>query len=131
MWSGLGLCGLLVTSMCRALAFSCGWEVFTMAHGRLALQSLLESLLGTDKVYFQPPNNIEMAYPCIVYSRDAADTRFADNNPYHNTTRYQITVIDRDPDSEVVEKIAALPMASYQRFFVAENLNHDVYTVYF
>ena len=36
----------------------------------------------TDNVYFQPPTNIKLEYPCIVYKRDFADTEFADDNPY-------------------------------------------------
>jgi len=98
---------------------------------RLQLQSLLESLLGSSNVYFQPPANVQMKYPCIVYSRDKADTKFANNNPYRHTKRYQVTVIDRDPDSGIPDKIAALPMSAFNRFFTADNLNHDVYTLFF
>jgi hypothetical protein len=98
---------------------------------RLQLQSLLESILGTRNVYFQPPPNVQMQYPCIVYSRDAADTKFAGNKPYNRIQRYQVTVIDRDPDSGIPDKIAVLPLCTFNRFFVAENLNHDVYTLFF
>lgn len=98
---------------------------------RLQLQTLLEGLLGSRNVYFQPPANVQMQYPCIVYSRDAADTKFADNNPYRYTKRYQVTVIDRDPDSGIHDKIAALPMCAHNRFFTADNLNHDVFTLFF
>ena len=98
---------------------------------RLQLQQLLEEALGSPNVYFQPPANIEMAYPAIVYHRDQARTSFAGNSPYRYTQRYQVTVIDRDPDNEVIKKIAALPMSTFNRFFTAENLNHDVFNLYF
>lgn len=98
---------------------------------RLELQTLLESLLGTRNVYFQPPANVQMKYPCIVYSRDASDTKFADNNPYHHTKRYQVTVIDQNPDSIIPDKIANLPMCTHNRFFTADNLNHVVFTLFF
>jgi len=98
---------------------------------RLQLQSLLESLLGSSNVYFQPPASMQMKYPCIVYSRDNADTKFANNNPYRYTKRYQVTVIDRDPDSGTPDKIAVLPMCTFNRFFTADNLNHDVFTLFF
>ena len=98
---------------------------------RLKLQTLLEELLGSDQVYFQPPTNVQMKYPCIVYKRDRADTKFADDNPYHHTQRYQVIVIDRNPDSEVHNQVAALPMCLYNRFYTADNLNHDVYNLYF
>lgn len=98
---------------------------------RVDLQTILEAVLGTRNVYFQPPSNVQMQYPCIVYNRDSADTEFAGNNPYRNTKRYQVTVIDRNPDSGIPDKVAALPLCSYDRFFTADNLNHDVFTIFF
>jgi hypothetical protein len=98
---------------------------------RTQLQSLLETLLGTRNVYFQPPANITMKYPCIVYTRDAAETEFANNNPYKYTKKYQVTVIDQNPDSGIPDKVAALPLCAHNRFFTADNLNHDVFTLYF
>ena len=99
---------------------------------RLELQSLLEEIAGDGgHVYFQPPANVQMQYPCIVYNRDRAVTQFADDNPYRYTKRYQVTVIDRDPDSEVPDKVAYLPTCTHSRFFTADNLNHDVFNLYF
>lgn len=96
---------------------------------RQNLHQLLKAI--TDNVYFQPPDNVHMSYPCIVYARDYASTKFADNSPYNHMVRYMITVIDRDPDSALPEQIAALPMSLFNRFFAADNLNHNVYSVYF
>jgi hypothetical protein len=98
---------------------------------RLELQALLIQLLGSGNVYFQPPPTLKMRYPCIVYQRDAAKTVFADNMPYRNKTRYQVTVIDPNPDSVIPKLVAALPLCSYDRFFAADNLNHDVYNLFF
>lgn len=98
---------------------------------RLELQALLEVLLGSTNVYFQPPNNKEMLYPCIVYHRDTASTQFAANLPYRYDHRYQVTVIDRNPDSAIPDKVARLPMCIHNRFFTADNLNHDVFILYF
>lgn len=98
---------------------------------RLELQQLLEDVLGSDQVYFQPPANVQMKYPCIVYKRTFALTNFAGNLPYRYEKRYQVTVIDRDPDSAIPDKVAALPRCLFDRFFTADNLNHDVFNVYF
>lgn len=98
---------------------------------RLQLQLLLESVLGSGNVYFQPPSNVAMQYPCIVYQRDGENAKFADGSPYRRVKRYQVTVIDRDPDSDIPDKVGALPMCTFNRFFVADNLNHDVYQLYF
>jgi hypothetical protein len=72
-----------------------------------------------------------MTYPCVVYHRDNADSAFAGNNPYRLTQRYQVTVIDEDPDSDILLKIWSLPMCLFNRHFAADNLNHDVYVLYF
>jgi hypothetical protein len=98
---------------------------------RLELQTTLEDILGSSNVYFQPPANIEMKYPCIVYLRDGRQSRFADNHNYSKLKRYQVTIIDRDPDSLVPDRVAELPLCVFTRFFTAENLNHDVYDLYF
>lgn len=98
---------------------------------RLELQDIFTEILQTDQVYFQPPPNVQMEYPCIVYKRDYELTRFADDNPYSHRKRYLVTVIDRDPDSVIPDKIAQLPMCVYDRFYTAENLNHDVFKLFF
>jgi hypothetical protein len=95
------------------------------------IQSLLEEILGTSNVYFQPPESVKMAYDAIVYHRDLANTSFADNKPYRRKKRYSVTVISQDPNSSVPDKIADLPMCTFERFFTADNLNHDVFNIYF
>jgi len=98
---------------------------------RLNLQTLLEALLGTRNVYFQPPETIKLSYPGIIYSRNSGETRFANNKPYAHQLRYNIMVIDKNPDSEILEKIASLPMCTFERHYTADNLNHDVYNLYY
>jgi hypothetical protein len=98
---------------------------------RLKLQALLEALLGSRNVYFQPPPNISMKYPAIVYKRDDANTLFANNKLYHDKKRYQVTVIDRDPDSVIPERVKELPLCSFDRFYIADDLNHDVFQLFF
>lgn len=99
---------------------------------RLQLHQRLKDIAGEGaNVYFQPPENVKMTYPCIVYQRDYASNQFADNRPYRHMKRYQVTIITRDPDSEIPDKIAALPLTTFSRFFVSDNLNHDIYSLYF
>lgn len=87
--------------------------------------------LMVPNVYFQPPNGLKMEYPCIVYNWDDERVLFADNGPYRRKKRYQVTVIDRDPDSILPDMVAALPYSSFDRAFPADNLNHYVYNVFF
>lgn len=96
---------------------------------RLELHQILETFVAN--VYFQPPTNVKLEYPCIIYKRDFADTKFADDKPYDRVIRYMVMVIDRDPDSDIPDKVAAMPMCLFNRFYTADNLNHDVYNVYF
>ena len=98
---------------------------------RLQLQDLLEATLQSTNVYFQPPANIVMQFPCIVYSRDGANSQYADNYAYRNTKRYSITYIDRNPDSAIPDKIAKLPLCAFSRHFTTEGLHHDVFNLYF
>lgn len=93
------------------------------------LQTILESIVSN--VYFQPPRNVQMEYPAIVYERGRADTAFADNYPYRVTKQYQVILITRNPDESAWNSIAALRMCSHERFYVADNLNHDVFNIYF
>lgn len=100
---------------------------------RLELNELFVSMLdGRRNVYFQPPNNTKMQYPCIVYNREKADIKFADNALYLFKQRYQVTLISMDPDSSVLfQQIILLPMTVHDRSFAVDNLNHDVFTLYF
>lgn len=96
---------------------------------RPELQALFETMVPN--VYFQPPPSVQMEYPCIVYHRDYKSTEFADGMPYANRKRYQVTIIDRNPDSTIPDQVAALPMCVFDRFFTANQLNHDVYRLFF
>lgn len=98
---------------------------------RLELQAKLEELLGSKNVYYQPPESLKMNYPAIVYSKSRIDTRKANNSTYSRNTRYEITVIDKLPDNPVIDKLMKLPYCSYDRLYKADNLNHDVLTLYF
>lgn len=98
---------------------------------RLRLQVLLENTLGSRNVYFQPPADFMMKYPCIVYERDDEWAEHASNALYTYKKRYQVTVIDRNPDSEIPDKIRRLPYCGFARHFVTENLNHDIFNLYF
>lgn len=93
------------------------------------LQTLLESI--TPVVYFQEPPSVNMQYPCIVYERDYKDTKFANGLPYAHRKRYQVTIMDTNPDSILPDQVAALPLCVFDRHFTANNLHHDVYKLYF
>lgn len=99
---------------------------------RLNLHEEFCDILGHRRVYFQPPASVKMSYPCIRYSLGNVDAKKADDINYKNTKRYEIVVIDPDPDSDIYEKILAhFPMCSFDRPYVADNLNHWVLNLYY
>lgn len=102
-----------------------------MSQRRLELQAILEKLLGSENVYFQPPESLKMQYDCIRYSLSKIKPVFADNVPYQLHTCYQVIAIYKNPDSDLPLKIASLPMCSHDRHYTADNLNHDVFTLYY
>lgn len=102
-----------------------------MARSRLGLHRILEGILGSKNVYFQPPASIQMKYDAIVYDLDDIDARHADNLPYLTNRRYRVTLITKNPDTDLSDKIAQLPLTQFNRFYTADNLNHYVYIIYY
>lgn len=98
---------------------------------RLMLHDILVDILGSENCYFSPPDNFEMSYPCIIYQLNLMGSNFADNRRYIKKTRYDITVIDEDPDSEIPDKILELQTAYFNTFFTSDNLNHWQFSLYF
>lgn len=96
---------------------------------RLQLHELLKTLCNN--VYFQEPDKALMVYPAIVYKRDYSDTKFANNAVYARKKRYQVTVIDRNPDSAIPDLVENLPLCSFDRFFPVDGLNHTAFKLYF
>ena len=101
------------------------------ANRREELHQILVDILGSRNVYFQPPENVLMKYPAIVYSRDYSNVLHADNSTYKLTKRWQITSIDEDPDSSTGDKIEHLPGCSFVRHFETNGLHHHIYNLYF
>lgn len=102
-----------------------------MAKARVELQTILEKVLGSRNVYFQPPASIRMSYPAIVYELDDMPPNHADNQVYLQTNRYKVTVIDSDPDSKIPAQIAQFPMCRFSTRYTSDNLNHTVFELYF
>jgi len=98
---------------------------------RLELQDVLESVLGSTNVYFQPPESVRIKYDAIIYNRDMISPEYADNSPYQLYDRYSVTAVYRDPDSDLPHKLALLPLCRHNRHYTSDNLNHDVFELYF
>ncbi len=98
---------------------------------RLDLQFLLESLLGSRNVYFQPPESVKINYPAIVYGLDDIQNVHADDGVYLSQRRYWIVLTDKNPDSEFVDRIVRLPTCRFDRQYPSENLNNWRFLLYY
>lgn len=96
----------------------------------LKLHEVFCNILGNNNVYFQPPASVKMRYPAIVYSRKRIDNKHANNSVYMQSFGYEATVIDYDPDSQYVLKMSQLPKCKWERNYVSDGLNHDVFTIF-
>ena len=99
---------------------------------RLNLHEEFCNILETRNVYFQPPASFNMSYPCIRYSPSEPDQKYADNRYYTKTNRYDGIVIDRDPESKIPDKILEhFSRCKLGNPYVADNLNHFPFTIYY
>ena len=99
---------------------------------RIDLHAKLVTLLGSKYVYFQPPETLKLTYPCIVYERHDIDNTHADNDVYMEPVKYRVTIIDQNPDSQLVEKMNHFGHnVRFVRHFATEGLNHDIFDIYY
>ena len=99
---------------------------------RETLDDEFMDILGNENVYFQPPENIRMSYPAIVYHlSDIRDSR-ADDGAYIRVRSYDVTLIDKRPDSPLVDDILdRFLYCRYIRHQTIDNLHHDYFTIYY
>ena len=104
---------------------------------RLELHELLCGIVnitepdGDRHTYFQPPSSVRMRYPAIVYERSGINNSFANDTVYGQSNSYKVTVIDQDPESDIVKQVSLLPKCKWDRQFKSDNLNHDIFTLYY
>lgn len=98
---------------------------------RLQLHEMLCRILGSRHAYFQSPGSTKMNYPAIVYGLDGIKNSFANGGVYSSQKRYAVTLIDRDPDSALIDKLSALPLCKFNRQYTKDGLNHTVFNLYF
>lgn len=98
-----------------------------MENKRLKLHQKLIDILGSNHVYFQPPENLKLEYPAIVYSLVKVSNIYAGNSVYKHKYTYQISVIDYDPDGQIASKFMEMVLCEHRNHFVSDGLIHDVF----
>jgi len=99
---------------------------------RMLLQESLENIPGVSKVYFQPPESTKLLYPCIIYELSDISSMGADDINYLNIFSFSLTVIDKDPESNIPHEILSISdpfVATFDRFFTTDNMNHWTFTL--
>lgn len=97
------------------------------------LVDMLQTLMGDKvKVYYQPPENVKLKYPCIVVEMSNALLDYADNIAYFKNKRYSLTLMCLDADNDdLVDKLLDLPMCTFDRRFITDRIVHDVFNIYY
>lgn len=100
-----------------------------MRRPRIGLQQMLEDILGHRRVYFNPPENLKMEYPCLRYELSKINNLQADNVHFDGYGRYELTYLTPNPDDPMVDKLLdTLPRCRFDRCNVYQGLYHFVYT---
>lgn len=103
---------------------------------RLELDEVLAGIIGITEsdgdrhIYLNPPPSVRMRYPAIIYSLNNIDPNYANDGPYRLKPSYQVILIDEDIDTEYLVPILQIPYCRFNRFYIADNLNHWVFTIY-
>lgn len=99
---------------------------------RLQLHEKLCELIGNNNVYFQPPASVRLSYPCIIYNIGNGDAKHADDRVYNYVNSYDVIFIYKQPNVGIIEQVLeALPMCRVSRIYVADNLNHYAFNLYY
>lgn len=106
-----------------------------MARPRIDVQGRLETAMSmveyTPHVYYQPPESIKLAYPCIVYGRDNFDMKYANDHIYKDMTKYTVTVMDVNPVSPLVDVLRTIPYCRMDREFTTTGIHHFIFTLFY
>lgn len=102
-----------------------------MNNRRVELGKLFRKEIGIPNVYFQPPSNQKIQYPALIYSRASIEHQNADNIKYKRYTRYSFVIVDKNPDSEYVQRASLLPYCRHERFYTKDNMNYDAFSIYY
>lgn len=98
---------------------------------RIEFSEMLKANIHCNNFYFQPPETTKLKYPCIIYRLENYQFQHGDNIKYVGHKRYNVTYVDKDPDSNVPDEILKLPMSSFNTFYTSENLNHWSFSIYY
>lgn len=94
------------------------------------LLHMLRLAVQYDQVYFQPPENLKIRYPAVVFHLSKIEIDHASDVPYKGAKEYSVTLITKDPEPDVIDEILKIPYSSLDTTYISDGMNHFVFTVY-
>jgi hypothetical protein len=101
-----------------------------MDEERLILQAKLEEVFPECGIFYNPPSNLLLEKPCIVYTLNKLDSTTANNLTYQTGALFQVTVLSNTPGLLDVDRmLKELPMSTHIRTFISEGIVNDIFRV--
>lgn len=94
------------------------------------LLHLLKKAVDHNRVYFQPPENLKIGYPAVIFHLSKIKLDHADDVPYKGAREYSVTLITNEPEPEVLDEILKIPYTTLDTTYTADGMNHFVFTTY-
>lgn len=97
---------------------------------RTEFDKWLRKILGSNNVYFQPPESKKLEFPCIVYNISSHDVDYADDKIYQLRHKYVVRYVayPKDFDGPMKENLARELNVPIQQIYAQDGLYHCVFT---
>lgn len=94
---------------------------------------ILSNVIGDpERVHFQPSESVKLKFPCLIFKFDGYKDFFANDGRHMLREKYSVTHVYQNPEADLQEEIlSSFLFASFDRPYIADNLYHDVYTIYY
>lgn len=94
------------------------------------LLRLLQKAVDHNRVYFQPPENLKIGYPAVIFHLSKVKLDHADDVPYKGAREYSVVLISKEPEPEVIDEILKIPYTTLDTTYISDGMNHFVFTTY-
>lgn len=94
------------------------------------LLDLLKKAVDHNRVYFQPPENLKIGYPAVIFHLSKIKLDHADDVPYKGAREYSVTLISKEPEPEALDELLKIPYTTLDTTYTADGMNHFVFTTY-
>lgn len=90
--------------------------------------SILKEIVGNN-VYFNPPSNLKIQYPCVAYSINDILNKNADDEVYKQNIKYDCTLITKNVNDPLLKDLSKINTFRYSRHYVVDGLHHYAFLI--